>query len=150
MNIEKLKNLREDFSLTMQDLAQKIDVAKSSYSLWEEGIERIPLKRLIDICDFFNIAVDYLIDNTKEKSYSNMKKEYNKELFIKRLKEIRKEKNITQIKLASKFNIGRTTIINYEKGYTIPDIDFIIFISKNYNISADYLLGKIDSPKYLK
>ena len=142
MNIEKLKNLREDFSLTMQDLAQKIDVAKSSYSLWEEGIERIPLKRLIDICDFFNIAVDYLIDNTKEKSYSNMKKEYNKELFIKRLKEIRKEKNITQI--------GRTTIINYEKGYTIPDIDFIIFISKNYNISADYLLGKIDSPKYLK
>ena len=148
MNTEKLKDLRENILLTMEDLAKKINVSKSSYSLWEEGIERIPLERLILICDFFNVSLDYLLDNTTRENYSNIKKGYDKTVFIERLKIIRKEHDITQQKLASKLNISRTSIINYEKGYTMPNLDFIIFISKKYKVSADYLLGKIDKPKY--
>ena len=40
MNIEKLRDLRENLELTMQDFSQKMNIAKSSYSLWEEGIDR--------------------------------------------------------------------------------------------------------------
>ncbi len=51
--------------------------------------------------------------------------------------------------MASILNLGRTTIINYEQGKTLPLIDHLLFISKKYKISIDYILGKIDEPKYL-
>ncbi len=150
MNIEKLRDLRENMELTMQELANNLNIAKSSYSLWEEGIERIPLERLISICDYFNVSVDYLLDNTTDLNYSKVFNGFNKPKIVNRIKELRKELKITQNKLAQILNIGRTTIINYEKGSTIPNLDFINYFSKNYKISADYLLGRIDNPKYLK
>ena len=36
-----------------------------------------------------------------------------------------------------------------EKGKYLISIPFLYTICKKYNISADYLLGKIDNPKYL-
>ena len=132
----------------MQDVASAINVAKSSYSLWEEGIERIPLNRLIDICDYFNVSVDYLLDLTNQKNYSNNHKSYIKNVLAKNLKSIRKEQKITQEKLAKRLSLTRTTIINYEKGITTPLLDYILYFCRTYNISADYLLGRIDKKPF--
>ena len=150
MNIEKLRDLRENLELTMQDFSQKMNIAKSSYSLWEKGIERIPLERLIDIVDFYNVSIDYLVDNTTIHQYHNSQKNFNKKKLKENLKQIRKELKYTQQEFANKLNLNRTTIINYEKGLTIPLLDHLLYISKNFNISIDYILGKIDFPKYLK
>ena len=150
MNIEKLKDLRENQELTMQDLANQLNIAKSSYSLWEEGIERIPLERLISICDFFNVSLDYLLDNTNTPKYQNSQKGLDKNILKNNLKILRKDLKYTQDAFAKLLNLNRTTIINYEKGLTIPLLDHLLFISKNFNISLDYLLGKTKEPKYLK
>ena len=150
MNIEKLKDLRENQELTMQDLANQLNIAKSSYSLWEEGIERIPLERLISICDFFNVSLDYLMDNTNTPKYQNSQKGLDKNILKNNLKLLRKDLKYTQDAFAKLLNLNRTTIINYEKGLTIPLLDHLLFISKNFNISLDYLLGKTKEPKYLK
>ena len=40
-------------------------------------------------------------------------------------------------------------LAKYEKGKYIIATTYLYQICKRYNISADYLLGKIDSPKYL-
>ena len=149
MNIEKLKDLRENQELTMQDLANQLNIAKSSYSLWEEGIERIPLERLISICDFFNVSLDYLMDNTNTPKYQNSQKGLDKNILKNNLKLLRKDLKYTQDAFAKLLNLNRTTIINYEKGLTIPLLDHLLFISKNFNISLDYLLGKTKEPKYL-
>ena len=42
-----------------------------------------------------------------------------------------------------------STISKIENGHNIIATPFLYQICKKYNISADYLLGKIDSPKYL-
>ena len=65
-----------------------------------------------------------------------------------RLKEFRKENKITQDKLASILNTNQSVIANYERGRTIIATPFLYTICKKYNISADYLLGKINTPKY--
>ena len=67
-----------------------------------------------------------------------------------RLKEFHKENKITQVKLANMLNTVQPVIANYEKGKYLISIPFLYTICKKYNISADYLLGKIDNPKYLK
>ena len=74
---------------------------------------------------------------------------YNKDKSMLRLKEFRKENKLTQEKLASILNTNKSVICGYEKGRYIIATPFLYQICKKYNISADYLLGKIDSPKYL-
>lgn len=57
------------------------------------------------------------------------------------LKNLRKEKNITQKKLGEIFNLRRTTISGYETGRKEPDFGTLIKISDYFNVSVDYLLG---------
>ncbi len=47
-------------------------------------------------------------------------------------------------------NTVHPVITNYENGKHLIATPFLYTICSKYNISADYLLGKIDSPKYLK
>ena len=68
----------------------------------------------------------------------------------KRLKEFRKENKLTQSKLATILNTAQPVITNYENGKHLIATPFLYTICKKYHISADYLLGKIDNPKYLK
>ena len=67
-----------------------------------------------------------------------------------RLKTFRKEWNITQTKLADFLNTSFSNVSAYERGVNILSTTYLYAICKKYNISADYLLGKIDNPKYLK
>lgn len=61
-----------------------------------------------------------------------------------RLKELRKEKNITQIKLAMELNMSQNTISRYETGERQAGYDELIKIADYFNVSIDYLLGRTD------
>ena len=74
----------------------------------------------------------------------------NKDISKERLKKFRKDNNLTQEKLAKILNISRTTITEYERGTNFIATPFLYTISSKFNISADYLLGKIDIPIHSK
>lgn len=59
-----------------------------------------------------------------------------------RLKELRKEKNITQIKLAMELNMSQNTISRYETGEREAGYNELIKIADYFNVSIDYLLGR--------
>ena len=73
-----------------------------------------------------------------------MKMDIDYTLYPKRLKEIRKEHKYTQAKLAKKLNTDNGVISRYESGKTLILTSFLIEYSNIFNISCDYLLGKID------
>ena len=58
-----------------------------------------------------------------------------------KLKELRKEKGITQNKLAHDINLARSTISMYENGLSEPNLEILIQLSKYFNVSTDCLLG---------
>jgi transcriptional regulator with XRE-family HTH domain len=60
------------------------------------------------------------------------------------LRKTRKERNVSQIELATFLGVGKTTISNYETGYSTPDNDTLVRIADFFDISTDYLLGRID------
>lgn len=64
-----------------------------------------------------------------------------------RLKEIRKSKGISQLKLALDLNTNQNTISRYETGEREPGISELIAIADYFNISIDYLLERTDNPK---
>lgn len=61
-----------------------------------------------------------------------------------RLKELRKNKGLSQEKLAKKLGIGQTSIANYESNRRIPSLEVFIAISQEFNVSLDYLAGNIE------
>ncbi len=67
-----------------------------------------------------------------------------------RLKEIRKAKGISQLKLALDLNTNQNTISRYETGEREPGIGELIKIADYFNVSIDYLVGRTDNPKAFK
>lgn len=67
-----------------------------------------------------------------------------------RLKELRKKKGISQLRLATELNTTQNTISRYETGEREPGIDELIKIADYFNVSVDYLIGRTDDPKLYK
>lgn len=64
-----------------------------------------------------------------------------------RLKTLRQQKNINQAELGKIIDVGKTTISNYETGYSVPDLETVVKLADYFDVSTDYLLGRTDYPK---
>ena len=93
--------------------------------------------------------IDYILDLTQTKQYPNINKEINPIIAGQRLKECRKSLKLTQSKLAKELNTTQSVIADYERGRYLIATPFLYTICKKFNISADYLLGRINEPKII-
>ena len=62
-------------------------------------------------------------------------------MFSENLKAIRKAKGYTQEELAIKLNVTRQTISKWEKGLSVPDVDFLFKIADVLETNVGTLLG---------
>ncbi len=67
-----------------------------------------------------------------------------------KIRELRKAKGISQIKMAMDLNTNQNTISRYETGEREPSINDLIKIADYFNVSVDYLLGRTDNPNMKK
>ncbi len=67
-----------------------------------------------------------------------------------RLKELRKKKGLSQLRLATELNTTQNTISRYENGEREPGIAELLKIADYFNVSVDYLLGRTDDPQMHK
>ena len=63
---------------------------------------------------------------------------------MKGLKEIRKLRNLSQMKVAMDLNISREALSHYENGKRQPSLEFLNELSKYFNVSIDYLINGED------
>lgn len=70
--------------------------------------------------------------------------------FSQKLKELRKERNLTQSELAHILNYDNTIIADYEAGRNEPNIKNLIKIANIFDVSVDYLIGNSDTYYQLK
>ena len=137
----KLFSIREENDLTQKEIADILKVSQASYSRWENGIEIIPLIKLIKFCNYFNVSLDYIC-NLKSKNKGIVDKPVVKEKIGNNLLKFRKEKSLTQKKLAIFLNTTPSTICAYEKGKTLILTSFAYQICKEYNVSMDWLCDR--------
>ena len=146
---ERLKELREYNNMSQYDIAKLLNIKRSSYNQFEQQYDIIPIKRLNEVSNIFDCSIDYILGLTNKKKYINSNKKINEELSQERLKTFRKERKITQVKLASILNTSQSAIVGFERGRNIIATPFLYELCKKYHLSADYLLGKIDEPQEL-
>lgn len=63
---------------------------------------------------------------------------------MERLKKLREEKNISQIRLSVEIGVAQESISAYERGKAIPTCENLVKIAKYLNTSTDYLLELTD------
>lgn len=67
-----------------------------------------------------------------------------------RLKELRKKRKISQLKLAMDLQLNQNAISRYETGVREADYSTLIKIADYFDVSIDYLLERTDNPKWYK
>jgi len=63
-----------------------------------------------------------------------------------RIRELRRARHITQLKMAMDLNMSQNTISRYESGDREPGIAELICIADYFHVSIDYLVGRTDDP----
>ena len=64
-----------------------------------------------------------------------------------RLKELRKQRRLSQLKLAMDLNMNQNSISRYENGEREADYATLIKLADYFVVSVDYLLGRTDNPE---
>lgn len=70
MIYSRIRALREDKDLTQAYLARCLHITQKSYSRYENGERGIPTEILIELADFHEVSVDYILNRTDKKSLS--------------------------------------------------------------------------------
>lgn len=72
---ERLSFLRQEAGLSMDKLAEKVGLSKSSINMYERGEREPGINALISLSNFFNVSVDYLVGKIDAEAISIKKKD---------------------------------------------------------------------------
>ena len=67
-----------------------------------------------------------------------------------RLRELRRKRHVSQVKLAIDLDLSQNSISRYENGEREADYVTLIKIADYFDVSIDYLLERTDNPKMKK
>ena len=149
MSNQRLEGLREERDLFKKDVAKNIGVVESVYSEWENEKLSIPTKRLVQLANFFEVNIDYMIGLSNKRIKSKNDNDIDLELVSTRLKEIRKSLKMTMRELATKLNTTSSAISNYENAKFLILSSLLIELCNISNYSIDYVLGRSNN-KFIK
>lgn len=65
-------------------------------------------------------------------------------IFAQRLKELRKNKGLSQQELADILHTTNSSVCDWERERSEPNLETLLAISVFFNTSTDFLLGKTD------
>lgn len=57
---QRLKDIREDFDKSQEEIAKIIGTSQSYYAQYENGKRAIPFDRMITLAKYYNVSLDYL------------------------------------------------------------------------------------------
>ena len=142
LNMEnRLKEIRQKNSLTLEKMGEKVGIAKNTLSRYESGKREPKLEVWQKLADFFNVSVPYL--QGLDKHTSN------------RLKELRDKKGISQSQFVQAFNelllskkmkpITIPTYSRWENSLNSPTEKVWQQLADYFEVSVPYLKGEIDT-----
>lgn len=70
----KLKELRIQEKKSQEEFAKQFKLTQKTYSNYENGITQPEISKLIEIADYFNVSLDYLVDRKENNELRESRK----------------------------------------------------------------------------
>ena len=67
MNLDRLKEIREDRDLLQKDIANVLNISQVQYFRYETGLRLMPVDKLAKLAQFYNVSIDYLLYLTAQR-----------------------------------------------------------------------------------
>lgn len=67
-HLERIRALREDNDLTQAQIAALLHIGQRTYSGYELGKTRIPLKYMLILAEYYDVSMQYLCGLTDERT----------------------------------------------------------------------------------
>ena len=131
----RLKEIRQKNSLTLEKMGEKVGIAKNTLSRYESGKREPKLEVWQKLADFFNVSVPYL--QGLDEHTSN------------RLKELRNRNHLTLKELGQNVGMANNTLSQYENGKRNPNEKIWQQLADYFDVSVPYIKGEIDT-EYLE
>lgn len=68
--MERLKMLRQKKNVLQKDVAEAINVSRTTYVKYENGDSEPSHKILIKLAEYYNVSIDYLLNKTNSRNYN--------------------------------------------------------------------------------
>lgn len=65
---ERIREIREDRSLTQQKVADLLHIGQRTYADYESGKTRIPVDSLLILAKFYDVSMDYITGASNSKT----------------------------------------------------------------------------------
>ena len=142
MIVKNLRYCRENLELKQKKVADILNVTYSTVSGWETGKDTIPLRKLIEFANIFNLSLDYLFGLTNiNENYEPLNIDLKQ--IGKNLRNIRIKNNKTQSEIAEILNTSQSAYAHYENAIYLIPTSFLFNLSKIYKeFSIDLILGR--------
>ncbi len=59
--IKRMRDLREDYDLTQQQVADILGTSQTMYARYERGANELPIHHLIKLCNYYRVSSDYFL-----------------------------------------------------------------------------------------
>lgn len=64
----RIRNLREDFDKSQQEIADYLGTSQTMYARYERGANEMPIRHLLKLAQYYNVSLDYLCGLTDRKA----------------------------------------------------------------------------------
>ncbi|MBE6680441.1 MAG: helix-turn-helix transcriptional regulator [Ruminococcaceae bacterium] len=64
MQFKNIRSIREDRDIRQREVAAYLNVSQNTYSQYETGVISLTAEVLIKLANFYDVSVDYLLDQT--------------------------------------------------------------------------------------
>lgn len=67
--MKRIKELREQYKITQNQIEQSTGISRSLLSRYEKGTRIPPIDNIIKLADLFNVSIDYLAERTDDPTF---------------------------------------------------------------------------------
>ena len=66
----RLRDLREDYDKTQQEIADVLGTSQTMYARYERGANELPVRHLIKLAEYYHVSTDYLLGRSNDPTKS--------------------------------------------------------------------------------
>ena len=135
---ERIKQVRNYFGLSQTQFSRKIGKTAGCIAKLESGQCKISKDTFDSLCSTFNVNKEWLLNGTGDMFIKEMSP-VDRSSFGSRVKNIRKENNLTQQQFADRIGFHKNQVCYVEGGKSIPSDDFLKKVAIEFNVSLHWL-----------